>query len=84
MIAKRRYVNAERRYVNADRCYVNADHCYVNAERCYVNAERCYVQDLRIDRNLTMCVQAHPLFEMFQYEVTSHLKRQISLDFIPV
>ncbi|MEH2419093.1 MAG: cyclase family protein, partial [Nostoc sp.] len=32
------------------------------------------VQDLRIDRKLTMCIQAYLLFKMFQNEVTSHLK----------
>ncbi len=32
-------------------------------------------QDLRIDRSLAMCIQAHLLFKMFQNEVTSHLKR---------
>ena len=47
-------------------------------------SSHCGVQNLRIDRNLTMCNQAHLLFKMFQNEVTSHLKRQISLNFIPV
>ncbi|WP_338115453.1 DUF6748 domain-containing protein [Nostoc sphaeroides] len=51
---------------------------------CYVSSINWSFQDLRIDRNLTMCIQAHLLFKMFQNKVTSHLKRQISLDFIPV
>ena len=54
------------------------------ADHVHILFETHPSQDLRIDRNLTMCNQPYLLFKVFQNEVTSHLKRQIFLDFVPV